>query len=84
VDLALVGMQQDCAAVAAGVIHRMFARLKHGRGVQDVTDSRRGKNFKTDLLSGHDVLPMQAGALPNSQPPAPGAGPLPMMKEAYA
>jgi hypothetical protein len=65
VDLALVGMQQDRAAAAAGVIHRMFARLKHGRSVQDFTDRRRGKNFKADLSSGHDVLPMQAGARPS-------------------
>jgi hypothetical protein len=49
----------------------MFTRREHGWSVQDFTDGRRGKNFKADLSSGHDVLPMQAGALPNSQPPAP-------------
>jgi hypothetical protein len=72
VNLALVGMQQDGAAAAAGIIHRMLARCEHGRSVQDDADFRRGDYFKGNT-SAHDVLPYrQAGALPNSQPPTPG------------
>jgi hypothetical protein len=80
VDLALVGMQQDRAAATAGVIHRMIACPKHGWGVQDDTNCRRGSYFKGDT-SGQDALPLQqAGALPNSQPPAPGSGSQSVMK----
>jgi hypothetical protein len=63
VNLALVGMQQDGAATAAGIIHRMFARREHGRRLQNDTDCRCGDYFKGDLASGHDTLPTQAGAL---------------------
>ena len=35
------------------------------------TDCRRDDYFQGDLTRGHDVLPLQAGALPNSQPPTP-------------
>ena len=49
----------------------MFARLEHGRSVQNDADYRRGGYVKGDLTSGHDALLTQAGALPNSQPPTP-------------
>jgi hypothetical protein len=42
VNLALVGMQQDDAATAAGIVHRMLARREHGRSLQDDADCRRG------------------------------------------
>src|SRR3981189_2289688 len=56
-NLALLGMQQDGAAMAAGIIHRMFAGHEHGRSVQDHADWRRVNDFEADLRSGHDVLP---------------------------
>ena len=37
VNLIFLGMQQDRAAVAAGVVHRMIARLEDG-GVQNDAD----------------------------------------------
>ena len=54
--MALVGMQQNGAATAAGVIHRMIACPKHGWGVQDDADCRRGDYFKANLAGGHNVL----------------------------
>jgi hypothetical protein len=33
-DLALLGMQQDCAAASAGIINRMVARYEHRRSIQ--------------------------------------------------
>jgi hypothetical protein len=56
VNLALVGVEQDCGATAAGIIHRMLARPEHGRSVQDHADCRRGDDFKGDPTSRHDVL----------------------------
>jgi hypothetical protein len=56
VNLALVGMQQDGAATATGIIHRMLARSEHGRGLQDDADCRRDDYFKGDT-SARDVLP---------------------------
>src|SRR5690349_5477694 len=51
---------------------RMFARLEHGRSVQNDTACRRDDYLKgDDLTIGHDALPTQAGALPSSQPPTP-------------
>jgi hypothetical protein len=54
VNLALVGMQQDDAATAAGLVHRMLARREQGRSLQDDADCRRG-DYSKGNTSGHDM-----------------------------
>ena len=79
VDLVLLGMQQNRAALAASVIHGLVTGFENGRRFQGDTHWWRGDQFKTELLGGHNMLPVQAGALPDSQSPTPGAEPLPVM-----
>ena len=62
-NLALVGVQQDGGATAADVVHGVLARHQHGRSVQNDTDCGRVDHLKSDLTTGHDALPLQAGAL---------------------
>ena len=80
-NLALVGMQQDGAATAAGKIHRMLARLEHGRSLQDDADCLRGNYFKGNTSS-HDALPISGGSATGRHRRL-GSGPLPVMNESY-
>jgi hypothetical protein len=48
--LALVGVQQDRAAASARIIHRLIARYKHRRSIQNDTSCWRGDCFKADYL----------------------------------
>lgn len=41
VNLALIGMHQDDAATAPGIVHGMFARDEYGRSLQNDADCRR-------------------------------------------
>jgi hypothetical protein len=51
VNLVFLGVQQDRAAMAAGVVYRIIARNEHGRGIQNDADSRRVNYFEADLRS---------------------------------
>src|SRR4051812_47236729 len=58
VHLILLGMEQDRAASAARVVHRMIARLEHRRSVQNASRCRRGDSSETDLTGGHSYAPL--------------------------
>ena len=47
-DLALLGVQQDRAALSAGVVDRTVACLKHRRGVLDVAYAGRANYSEGD------------------------------------
>src|SRR3954452_9930699 len=70
VHLILLGMEQDRAASAARVVHRMIARLEHRRSVQNASGCRRGDNSETDLTGGHSYAPCAGGSATDSQPHA--------------
>jgi hypothetical protein len=61
-NLVLLGMQQSRTASAAGIIHGMIARLKHGRSFQKHTGCRRDDYLEADLRNGHNVLPYAGGS----------------------
>jgi hypothetical protein len=63
VNLVLLGMQQNRAALAADVIHGVVTRDKHGRRFQCDALCRRSNYFKADLASGHNVLPVTGGSV---------------------
>ena len=60
--MVLIGVQQDCAAPTAGVIHGMLARLEDGRGFQDMSDRWCVDYFEADLARGHSSLPISGGS----------------------
>ena len=61
-NLVLLGMQQGRIAPAAGIVHRMIARVEYGWRVQNDTGCRRVDDFEADLSSCHDVLPNTGGS----------------------
>jgi hypothetical protein len=79
--LALVGVQQDRAALSASVIDRLVACLKYRRGLQNVALARRDDYFKTDLSSAHGCYALHRREHNHSQPPTPGAEPQSVMRE---
>jgi hypothetical protein len=58
-NLVLLGMQQSRTTSAAGKIHGMIARPKHGRSLQKDTGCRRDDYLEADLTNGHNVLPLR-------------------------
>jgi hypothetical protein len=58
-----LGMKQDDAASAAGVIREMIVLPKYGWSVQSEIGVRLGNYFKADLTSGHNATSSLLGRL---------------------
>lgn len=55
VNFVLLGVKQDCVALAAGIIHGIIVCPKYGRSVQNDAGCRRADYFQAEFAGGHIV-----------------------------
>jgi hypothetical protein len=83
--LTLLSVHQDRAAGAAGVVGRVRAGDQDWRGTYVVAGAGVRYNVqRNDRIFHSDSPKSRPGALPNSQSPTPGTGPLPVVPDPIA